>query len=528
MSMLMLLSIINYFYHLTASVTNLPCYSEQDGLGEEVNCTAYRHINCTDTYLSFHYGDLYHQRYWPAKPHDLELMPLQEEYNHSNRFLPGFLAISKPPRSGSIQDVKGFQIDYDDGTTNKCLVIIINNTTLDHTHRDNNLKILVKIWPLKNRTKFKFRSWSLPKPPLDETDAYLVRDGMTGEYGWSLTSATTDWITTISYYNNIKENYIKIWFAKAPVEYRFTKYVITLRRTDSDPLAYLNNDGNVESVIIEETSYTFLNVKPGSYKVTVQPHDELWDSLDGCLCKTKENTCQPCAITTTPDIFIPNGNGSIMISTAGQDKTGPTTKATNSTEGTGDQHILPSILGFLAFIMVVTIIIGCYKLRMEDGNFIPCWKMKELQSSETQQNNHSCVSQLQTQTSREPLRKESNQHEQINVDDNKSLTSIYSAFTLQGEMFYPPCGDETSIGNISNIHQQIHDLNMRNRCYNGQTSLVTLCIDSENQPINYIMDRDFNTNGHQWESVELGDELSNVYRRNTYEKQADNLDGVSV
>lgn len=39
----------------------------------------------------------------------------------------------------------------------------------------------------------------------------------------------------------------------------------------------------------------------------VQPHDELWDSLDGCLCKTKENTCQPCAITTTPDIFIPNG-----------------------------------------------------------------------------------------------------------------------------------------------------------------------------------------------------------------------------
>lgn len=56
-----------------------------------------------------------------------------------------------------------------------------------------------------------------------------------------------------------------------------------------------------------------------------------------------------------------------MISTAGQDKTGPTTKATNSTEGTGDQHILPSILGFLAFIMVVTIIIGCYKLRMEDG-----------------------------------------------------------------------------------------------------------------------------------------------------------------
>jgi hypothetical protein len=39
---------------------------------------------------------------------------------------------------------------------------------------------------------------------------------------------SADWKTTISYYNNLEDYYIQIWFVPAPEKYNFVEYNVTL------------------------------------------------------------------------------------------------------------------------------------------------------------------------------------------------------------------------------------------------------------------------------------------------------------
>ncbi|OPL21742.1 hypothetical protein AM593_03538, partial [Mytilus galloprovincialis] len=117
-------------------------------------------VDCRDNVLSTIYGDLYGQKYWAAKPHNLKLIPIQEEYLNTTLFYPGFLVVVQPPRTG-IQNVRGFHLFYEDLDTNlrKCIIIVIDNATLDHTHRDNGLKFKIKLWPLNGDKDFLITSW---------------------------------------------------------------------------------------------------------------------------------------------------------------------------------------------------------------------------------------------------------------------------------------------------------------------------------------------------------------------------------
>ena len=42
--------------------------------------------------------------------------------------------------------------------------------------------------------------------------------------------SSTDWVTTISFFNNLDDKYIHIWFVKAPEEYNFIAYNVSLMK----------------------------------------------------------------------------------------------------------------------------------------------------------------------------------------------------------------------------------------------------------------------------------------------------------
>ncbi|CAG2218527.1 unnamed protein product [Mytilus edulis] len=358
----------------------LPCQSEQDNPKYAVNCTAirYERNNCSDSFLSGQYGDLYGQKDWPVKPDDLTLEPIQPEYKNTNLFYPGFLVVLKPPRSG-IRDVQGFQINYEelDTNTQKCIIILIKNATMDHNHRDNNLRIVVKLWPTLGEMNYQFTAWSLPKPPANENDTCLIRYGRTGKYQMSLTDAQSDWLTTISYHNDIRKKYIRIWFVKAPVEYRFLEYTVKLEIIRSGEGTSFEDRDEVERNKISQTNYTFINVKPGRYRTLVQPYDDKFNTLNDCKCKTKGETCKQCISTKTDVIIVPAdipATTTIGLTSTEAPQTSNATPGTNLpvSAGNSDQatnkQILSSVLSFVAFIFVIVIVVVCYKLYRDRGN----------------------------------------------------------------------------------------------------------------------------------------------------------------
>lgn len=331
---------------------NLPCISRDSHGSSPVACSAtlYYSENCTDEALLQRYDDLYLTPYWPEKPHDLVLMPITEIYY--NKLLPGFLIVNTPPRTGSIRTVKGFHIDFiEDGDINKtkCIVVLISNKTLDYQDRDNNLTFQVELHRLNGPRDYKFISWSLPKPPRNEKNVNQIRYGRTGMYGWVLSNAPADWLTTIAYYNNIEERYIRVWFIHAPAQYNFLLYSVTLEQIWVKENSSLEERNITETNIISKEDYTFLNVKPGRYRVLVQPYDDRFDSLD-CRCKQSNGGCGTCTRTKTAVIVVPEPDNSWWPTTAKQ-------------EEPRQEYVLPSVLGVVSFILIVIVVIGCYKLR---------------------------------------------------------------------------------------------------------------------------------------------------------------------
>ncbi|CAC5407535.1 unnamed protein product [Mytilus coruscus] len=357
-----------------------PCRSEQDNPKYAVNCTAtrYERDNCSDSFLSGPYEDLYGQENWPVKPDDLTLKPIQLEYKNTNILYPGFLVVIKPPRSGSIQEVKGFQFNYEELDTNirKCIIIIIDNATMDHNHRDNNLRIVVKLWPMFGEMNYLFRTWSLNKPRANENGTSLIRYGRTGKFNMRLTDARSDWLTTISYHNDIKNKYIRIWFVAAPVEYRFLEYTVRLEIIRSGEGTSFEDRDVIEKNKISQTNYTFMSVQPGRYRTLVQPYDDKFGSLNDCKCKTKEEACVQCIATRTDVIVVPGDFPSITTTrhtstdapttSNATPETSRTVSAGNSDQATNKQ-ILSSVLSFVAFIVVIVIVVVCYKLYRERG-----------------------------------------------------------------------------------------------------------------------------------------------------------------
>lgn len=360
---------LNVFFLLSCipykSCFNLTCYSQQDNSALKVNCIAikYEKENCSDNVLSTIYGALYGQKYWAAKPHDLQLIPIQEEYLRTTRFYPGFLVVVQPPRTGFIQNIRGFHLNYEelDKNLRKCIIIVITNVTLDHTHRDNNLKFEIKLWPLNGNKDFSITSWTLPKPPESENNTNLIRYGRTGKWKWGLTEAPRDWITTISYFSNIEDMYIRIWFVAAPVEYKFSQYNVLLEKILSGEETDFEDRITIEDIRISQVDYTFLNVKPGRYRILVQPFD------DNCTCKSNRNNCGQCIRTRTSVIIVP-GTGEMTLAvtrrTVSLQRTSPDpmrAALSPSISKTPSQDIIPSVLGFIAFLLAIIIIVGCYK-----------------------------------------------------------------------------------------------------------------------------------------------------------------------
>ncbi|XP_076085853.1 uncharacterized protein LOC143056614 isoform X1 [Mytilus galloprovincialis] len=363
-SILFLLSCIPY-----TSCFKLACESHLDSSAFKVKCTAtkYEKENCRDNVLSTIYGDLYGQKYWAAKPHDLQLIPIQEEYLNTTLFYPGFLVVVQPPRTG-IQNVRGFHLFYEDLDTNlrKCIIIVIDNATLDHTHRENDLKFKIKLWPLNGDKDFLITSWTLPKPPESELDTNLIRNGRTGKWKWGLTNASSDWITTISYFNNIDDMYIRIWFVAAPVEYKFSQYIVSLEQIKSGEETDFEDRNVTEESRVSKVDYTFLNVKPGRYRILVQPFD------DNCTCKSKRNYCGQCIRTRTSVIIVPTtGDMPLTRRIERLQQTSPDPiRAVLSPDisKTPNQHILPSVLGFITFLLAIIVIVGCYKFYKGNRN----------------------------------------------------------------------------------------------------------------------------------------------------------------
>lgn len=46
----------------------------------------------------------------------------------------------------------------------------------------------------------------------------------------ALTKAPADWLTTISYYNNLQGAYIRFWFVLAPSKFGFLEYNVRLEQ----------------------------------------------------------------------------------------------------------------------------------------------------------------------------------------------------------------------------------------------------------------------------------------------------------
>ncbi|XP_063412824.1 uncharacterized protein LOC134695473 isoform X2 [Mytilus trossulus] len=344
----------------------LPCKSEQDNPDYAVNCTAsiYAGENCSDSFLSGQYEDLYEQLNWSEKPNDLMLKPIQSEFR--NKLYPGFFVEIKPPRSASIKDVEGFQFNYQEkGNVKKCVIIILSNASLDHNHRENNLKLVVKLWPMHGEKTYLFTAWSLPKPPEDESGGNQTRYGKTGKYGLALKDDSADWITTISYHNDVNNRYIRIWFLHALDKYSFSEYMVTLEMIISGEDTSEEHRNKIEELNISKADYTFLNVKQGRYRVFVQAYDDKWDSLNDCRCN-KGGGCAQCVKTMTAVIVVPRSEA-VVLTTELQSST-ETTSQPQKTAAETDQtinHVLPSVLGFVAFLLVVVIIVGCYLLHKD-------------------------------------------------------------------------------------------------------------------------------------------------------------------
>ncbi|XP_052100070.1 uncharacterized protein LOC127734283 [Mytilus californianus] len=422
----------------------LPCQSDQDNSDYTVNCTAtiFAEENCSDSFLSGQYGDLYGQLNWPAKPDDLTLKPIQLEYRNTSLLYPGFLVEIKPPRSGIIKDVKGFQLNYKEEEKNvkKCAIIIFSNASLDHNHRENNLKVVVKLWPLNGGKNFLFTAWSLPKPPEDELDEKQTRYGKTGKYKWRLTDAPADWVTTISYHNDVKNRYIRIWFVHAPDEYSFSEYMVTLEMIISGEDTNKEHRDVIEEHRISKADYTFLNVKQGRYRVFVQAYDDKWDSLNGCRCKSSGGGCFQCVKTMTAVIVVPRSEDVVMTSEL-QSSTA-TNSQSQQTEVVTDQtvnHVLPSILGFVAFLLVIIIVIGCYLLHRDRDQ--PKYQPElPVHTINPNPNNFLTINDR-------------------NTSSKYDETSVESAWTVTRNdiEFVPPTENRSEDLSLSNLMDQVHD-----------------------------------------------------------------------
>ncbi|OPL21434.1 hypothetical protein AM593_05332, partial [Mytilus galloprovincialis] len=182
-----------------------------------------------------------------------------------------------------------------------------------------------------------------------------------------------------------------------------------------------------------KADYTFINVKQGRYRVFVQPYDDKWNSLNDCRCKSELGRgCTQCVKTMTAVIVVPRSEDLVMTSEL-QSSTASTSQSQKTAAETDQtiNHVLPTVLGFVAFLLVVVIIVGCYLLHKERDQS----KLQPKQPEPTK--NNTCRPNIFLT-------------ESTNVNDDDASIDI---------IFHPPSEIRSEDLSLGNLMDQVYQVN---------------------------------------------------------------------